>query len=62
MAILASKELLELMNRGIARELQVSIQYMWQHVLVTGIKGAVAEGILKEIRYICQIIEQENSI
>jgi bacterioferritin len=43
-----SKKLLELMNRGIARELQVSIQYMWQHVTVTGIKGAVVEGIFKE--------------
>jgi len=46
---MVSKNLLELMNRGIARELQVSIQYMWQHVMVTGIKGAVVEGIFKEI-------------
>ena len=45
----ASKKLLELMNRGIARELQVSIQYMWQHVLVTGIRGVVVEGIFKDI-------------
>lgn len=37
------------MNRGIARELQVSIQYMWQHVSVTGINGAVVEGIFKDI-------------
>lgn len=37
------------MNKGIARELQVSIQYMWQHVTVTGIKGAVAEDVFKEI-------------
>ena len=46
---MASKKLLELMNRGIARELQVSIQYMWQHVTVTGIKGAVVEDTFKEI-------------
>ena len=46
---MASKKLLELMNRGIARELQVSIQYMWQHVLVTGIKSVAVEGIFKEI-------------
>jgi len=45
----ASKKLLELLNKGIARELQVSIQYMWQHVTVTGIKGAVVEDIFKEI-------------
>jgi bacterioferritin len=45
----ASKKLLELMNQGIARELQVSIQYMWQHVTVSGIKGAMVEDIFKEI-------------
>ena len=27
----------------------MSIQYMWQHVTVTGIRGAVVEGIFKEI-------------
>jgi len=37
------------MNRGIARELQVSIQYMWQHVMVTGLKGAMVEDVFKEI-------------
>ncbi len=46
---MASQKLLELMNREIARELQVSIQYMWQHVSVTGTKGAVVEGLFKEI-------------
>lgn len=46
---MASKKLIELLNRGIARELQVSIQYMWQHVLVKGIKGAVVKDIFKEI-------------
>jgi bacterioferritin len=45
----ASKKLLELMNKGIARELGVSIQYMWQHILVSGIKSAAVEGIFKEI-------------
>ena len=49
---MALKKLLELMNRGIARELQVSIQYMWQHVLVTGINGVVVEGIFKDIAII----------
>jgi bacterioferritin len=46
---LASRKLLELMNKGIARELQVAIQYMWQHVTVTGIKGAMVEDVFKEI-------------
>jgi len=43
---MASKELLDLMNRGIAREIQVSIQYMWQHVTWSGVKGfAVKDGL-----------------
>jgi bacterioferritin len=45
----ASKKLLEVMNKGIARELQVSIQYMWQHVTVTGIQGAMVQDVFKEI-------------
>ncbi|MBP2685990.1 MAG: hypothetical protein H6Q81_895, partial [Deltaproteobacteria bacterium] len=28
-----SPELLDLLNQAIAREIQVSVQYMWQHVL-----------------------------
>ena len=35
----ASKELLGLLNDAVARELQVSIQYMWQHVQWSGVKG-----------------------
>ena len=49
MIITASDKLLELLNKGIARELQVSVQYMWQHVLARGIEGAVAENIFREI-------------
>ena len=40
---------MELLNKGIARELQVSIQYMWQHVQVTGMDGAVVNGIFRQI-------------
>ena len=46
---MASQELLDALNEAIARELQVSIQYMWQHVLARGVKGAVVGGKLKEI-------------
>ena len=46
---MASQKLLELLNKGIARELQVSIQYMWQHVQVTGMDGAVVKSIFKDI-------------
>jgi bacterioferritin len=46
---MVSEKLKELLNKGIARAIQVSIQYVWQHVLATGIKGAAIEGIFKEI-------------
>jgi bacterioferritin len=46
---MASQKLLEFLNKGIAHELQVSIQYMWQHVQVTGIDGALVKDIFKEI-------------
>ncbi len=46
---MASKKLMELLNRGIARELQVSIQYMWQHVLAKGVESAAVEDIFKKI-------------
>lgn len=45
----ASKELLELLNKAIAREIQVSIQYMWQHVLWSGVKGFAVKDELKNI-------------
>ncbi len=46
---MSSKKLMELLNRGIAREIQVSIQYMWQHVLAKGIKSAAVKDVFKEI-------------
>jgi bacterioferritin len=46
---LVSQKLLDFLNRGIARELQVSIQYMWQHVQATGTDGAVVEGVFRKI-------------
>jgi len=45
---LASAELLRMLNDAIARELQVSIQYMWQHIQWRGVKGfAVSEELKK---------------
>lgn len=44
-----SKELLKLLNDAVARELQVSIQYIWQHVLLTGVKGFAVKDELKKI-------------
>lgn len=46
---MASKELLDLLNESIARELQVSIQYMWQHVLWRGVKGFAVKDELRKI-------------
>lgn len=45
---MVSQKLLEFLNKGIARELQVSIQYMWQHVQVTGMEGAIVEDIFRK--------------
>ena len=46
---MASEKLLELLNEAIARELQVSIQYMWQHVLWKGVKGYAVREEFKKI-------------
>ena len=46
---MGSQELLELLNKAIARELQVSIQYMWQHVQWKGVKGFAVQEELKKI-------------
>ena len=46
---MVSKQLLDLLNKGIASELQVSIQYMWQHVQVTGLDGANVESTFRQI-------------
>jgi bacterioferritin len=44
---MASKEILEMLNKAIARELQVTIQYMWQHVMWKGVKGFAVKDALK---------------
>ena len=44
-----SDELKDMLNQAIARELQVSIQYMWQHVLWRGVKGFAVKGELRSI-------------
>lgn len=44
-----SSELLDLLNQAIARELQVSIQYMWHHVMWSGVKGFAVKDELKSV-------------
>ena len=46
---MASERLLKLLNKGIARELQVSIQYMWQRIMAKGIHGEVVGSLFREI-------------
>lgn len=46
---MASETLKELLNQAIAREIQVSIQYMWQHVLWKGIDGHSVKDEFKKI-------------
>jgi bacterioferritin len=47
--IKASKELLNLLNDAVAREIQVSIQYMWQHVQWGGVRGFAVQDKLQSI-------------
>jgi bacterioferritin len=45
-----SKEaLLDILNQSIARELAVSIQYMWHHVMAMGLESAEVEEVFQEI-------------
>ena len=54
---MASQKLLDYLNKGIARELQVSIQYMWQSIQATGINGLVAKKVFREI----SIVEMKHA-
>jgi bacterioferritin len=46
---MASKKLLDLLNKGIAREIQVSVQYIWQHVQWAGVAHFSVKDELKKI-------------
>ena len=46
---MASIQLLEKLNEAIARELQVSVQYMWQHVMAKGAYGYTVRDVFKKI-------------
>lgn len=47
-ATLVSDKLREMLNDAIAREIAVSIQYMWQHVQVVGVKGVAVQDQFKQ--------------
>jgi bacterioferritin len=46
---MASAKLLDMLNQAIARELQVSIQYMWQHVQWKGVEHYAVDEEFKNI-------------
>jgi bacterioferritin len=46
---MTSKKLLDMLNMAIAREIQVSIQYMWQHVQWIGVKGYATKDAFEQI-------------
>jgi bacterioferritin len=46
---MTSKKLLDMLNAAIAREIQVSIQYMWQHVQWIGVKGYATKDAFEDI-------------
>ena len=43
-----SDKLKEMLNDAVAREIAVSIQYMWQHVQVIGVKGIAVQDQFKK--------------
>jgi bacterioferritin len=43
-----SEPLKEMLNKAIAREIQVSVQYMWQHIQVVGVKGVAVQDKFKQ--------------
>ena len=43
-----SDKLKEMLNKAIAREIQVSVQYMWQHIQVVGVKGVAVQDKFKQ--------------
>ena len=46
---MASKKLLDGLNRGIARELGVAIQYMWQHVMAMGMESPAVRDLFEDV-------------
>lgn len=45
----ASTTLTDMMNKAIAREIQVSVQYMWQHVMAKGLESAEISDVFEEV-------------
>jgi bacterioferritin len=48
---------LDMLNRAVAREVKVSIQYMWQHVMAKGINSLSVKNTLRSIA----IVEMQHA-
>ena len=45
----ASTTLTDMMQQAIAREIQVSVQYMWQHIMAKGLESAEIAEVFQEV-------------
>ena len=45
----ASSKLTDMMQKAIAREIQVSVQYMWQHIMAKGLESAEIADVFEEV-------------
>ena len=45
----ASTALTDMMNKAVAREIQVSVQYMWQHVMAKGLNSAEIADMFEDV-------------
>jgi bacterioferritin len=46
---MADQRIIDVLNRSIARELQVSVQYMWHHVMAVGLASPAIKEIFKDV-------------
>ena len=56
---MASKELLDMLNKAISMEIAVSIQYMWQHVKIYGFDHIAVADELKKVA-IAEMVHAEE--
>jgi len=45
----ASSALTDMLQKAIAREIQVSVQYMWQHVMAKGLESAAIADVFEDV-------------
>src|SRR5512143_4286597 len=45
----ASSTLTDMLQQAVAREIQVSVQYMWQHVMAKGLESAEIADVFEEV-------------